>query len=66
MHLNLNLVNCIFFPVKWFKLHLYGIYFKEFQFLYHVVLKISRLENRIIVTYAIYMAGLFSQKQHDD
>ncbi len=39
--------------------------FERISIFYHVVLKISRLKNRILVIYAIYKAGLFSQKEHD-
>ena len=59
IYLNLHLVNCIFFPIQWFKLHL-SIYLK--LIFYQIILKLSRLQIHNLVIYATYMTFLFSQK----
>ena len=65
VHLNLNLVNCIFFSVQQFQLHVTGHIFVRISIFYQVVLEISRLENHTFLIHATEIAVLFSQKQHD-
>ena len=45
-----------------------GHIFERISIFYHVVLKITRLKNRILEKDILlyYIAGLFTQKQHDD
>ena len=49
VHLNLNLLNCIFFSVQQFKLHLKDIcIFERISIFYPIVSKILRLKNHVM------------------
>ena len=56
----------IFFLFNGLK-YIYSAYiFERISIFYHVGFKIPRLENLILVIYAIYIADLFLQKHHYD